>query len=54
MFPGGSMSSHPGKQPLEVRIERLERQNRLFRRGALTCLIAVEFEQIFEVIIKKF
>jgi hypothetical protein len=35
------MSSHPEKQPLEVRIERLERQNRLFRRGALTCLIAL-------------
>lgn len=35
------MSIHPGKQPLEVRIERLERQNRLFRRGALTCLIAL-------------
>jgi hypothetical protein len=35
------MSSHPKKQPLEVRIERLERQNQLFRRGALTCLIAL-------------
>jgi len=35
------MSSHPETQPLEVRIERLERQNRLFRRGALTCLIAL-------------
>ncbi len=35
------MSSHAEKQPLEVRIERLERQNRLFRRGALTCLIAL-------------
>ena len=35
------MSSHPKKQPLEVRIETLERQNRLFRRGALTCLIAL-------------
>lgn len=35
------MGSHPEKQPLEVRIERLERQNRLFRRGALTCLIAL-------------
>lgn len=35
------MSSHPEKQPLEVRIERLEKQNRLFRRGALTCLIAL-------------
>lgn len=35
------MSSHPEKQPLEIRIERLERQNQLFRRGALTCLIAL-------------
>ena len=35
------MTSHPEMQPLEVRIERLERQNRLFRRGALTCLIAL-------------
>jgi hypothetical protein len=35
------MSSHPEQQPLEVRVERLERQNRLFRRGALTCLIAL-------------
>jgi hypothetical protein len=35
------MSSHAETQPLEVRIERLERQNRLFRRGALTCLIAL-------------
>jgi hypothetical protein len=35
------MSIHPEKQPLEIRIERLERQNRLFRRGALTCLIAL-------------
>jgi hypothetical protein len=35
------MSSHPEKQPLEVRIERLERQNRLFRRGALTCMVAL-------------
>jgi hypothetical protein len=35
------MSSHPERQPLEVRIERLERQNRLFRRGALTCVIAL-------------
>jgi len=35
------MSSHAEKQSLEVRIERLERQNRLFRRGALTCLIAL-------------
>jgi len=35
------MSSHPEKQPLEIRIERLERQNRLFRRGALTCVIAL-------------
>jgi hypothetical protein len=35
------MSSHSEMQPLEVRIERLERQNRLFRRGALTCLIGL-------------
>lgn len=35
------MSSHPEKHPWEVRIERLERQNQLFRRGALTCLIAL-------------
>jgi hypothetical protein len=35
------MTSRPETQPLEVRIERLERQNRLFRRGALTCLIAL-------------
>jgi hypothetical protein len=35
------MSSHPEMQLLEVRIERLERQNRLFRRGALTCLIGL-------------
>jgi len=35
------MTSHPEKHHLEVRIERLERQNRLFRRGALTCLIAL-------------
>ena len=35
------MTSHPEKQPLEVRIEKLERQNQLFRRGALTCLIAL-------------
>jgi hypothetical protein len=35
------MTSHPEKQSLEVRIERLERQNRLFRRGALTCLLAL-------------
>jgi hypothetical protein len=35
------MSKHQEKQPLEIRIERLERQNRLFRRGALTCLIAL-------------
>jgi hypothetical protein len=35
------MSSYAEKQPLEIRIERLERQNRLFRRGALTCLITL-------------
>lgn len=35
------MNIHPEKPPLEIRIERLERQNRLFRRGTLTCLIAL-------------
>jgi hypothetical protein len=35
------MTDHQGKLPLEIRIERLERQNRLFRRGILTCLIAL-------------
>jgi hypothetical protein len=35
------MSNHPEKQPLEIRIERLERQNRFFWRGALACLIAL-------------
>jgi hypothetical protein len=35
------MTDHQGKLPLEMRIERLERQNRLFRRGILTCLIAL-------------
>jgi hypothetical protein len=35
------MSSHPEMQHLEARIERLERQNRIFRRGALTCLIGL-------------
>jgi len=35
------MSRHSEIQPLEIRIEKLERQNRLFRRGALTCLIAL-------------
>ena len=35
------MTSHPGKQPLEVRIEKLEMQNQLFRRGALTCAIGL-------------
>jgi hypothetical protein len=35
------MRSHPKTEPLEVRIERLERQNRLLRRGAFTCLIAL-------------
>jgi len=35
------MISHAEMQPLEARIERLERQNRLFRRGALTCLIGL-------------
>ena len=35
------MTDHPDKHPLEIRIERLERQNRLFRRGILTCLITL-------------
>jgi hypothetical protein len=35
------MTDHQEKKPLEIRIERLERQNRLFRRGILTCLIAL-------------
>jgi hypothetical protein len=35
------MTVHLEKLPLEIRIERLERQNRLFRRGILTCLIAL-------------
>jgi hypothetical protein len=35
------MIDHQEKKPLEIRIERLERQNRLFRRGILTCLIAL-------------
>jgi hypothetical protein len=41
MFPGGFMSGHPERHLLEVRIEKLERQNRLFQRGALTCMIAL-------------
>jgi len=40
-LPGGFMSSHSEMQPLQVRIERLEKQNRLFRRAALTCLIGL-------------
>jgi hypothetical protein len=35
------MTDQQEKLPLEIRIERLERQNRLFRRGILTCLIAL-------------
>jgi hypothetical protein len=35
------MTDHRDIHPLEIRIERLERQNRLFRRGILTCLIAL-------------
>jgi hypothetical protein len=35
------MTDHQDKHPLEIRIERLERQNRLFRRGIFTCLIAL-------------
>jgi hypothetical protein len=38
---GGSMTDNKAKLPLEIRIERLERQNRLFRRGIFTCLIAL-------------
>lgn len=35
------MTDRQEKLPLEIRIERLESQNRLFRRGILTCLIAL-------------
>jgi hypothetical protein len=35
------MTDCQDKHPLEIRIERLERQNRLFRRGIFTCLIAL-------------
>jgi len=35
------MSNHQEKLPLELRIEKLERQNRLFRRGLLMGLIAL-------------
>jgi hypothetical protein len=35
------MNNHQENHPLEIRIERLERQNRLFRRGLLTGLIAL-------------
>jgi hypothetical protein len=35
------MSNQQERHPLEIRIERLERQNRLFRRGLLTGLIAL-------------
>ena len=35
------MTDRQEKLPLEIRIERLERQNRLFRRGILTGLIAL-------------
>jgi len=29
------MSSQPEKNPLEIRIEKLEKQNQFFRRGRL-------------------
>ena len=35
------MSDSQEKHPLEIRIEKLERQNRLFRRGMVTGLIAL-------------
>lgn len=35
------MTEQQDKHPLEIRIERLERQNRLFRRGIFTCLIVM-------------
>lgn len=35
------MTDNQDKLPLEIRIERLERQNQFFRRGILTCLIAL-------------
>jgi len=35
------MSDHQEKHALEIRIEKLERQNRLFRRGLLTGVIAL-------------
>lgn len=35
------MDNHCDKQPLEIRIERLEAQNRRFRQGAFTLLIAL-------------
>ena len=35
------MSDSHEKHPLEIRIEKLERQNRLFRRGMVTGLIAL-------------
>jgi hypothetical protein len=35
------MADHQDKLPLEIRIANLERQNRLFRRGLLTCLITL-------------
>jgi hypothetical protein len=41
MSAGGFMSNHQDKHPLEIRIEKLERQNRLFRRGLLTGIIVL-------------
>lgn len=35
------MENHCEKQPLEIRIERLEAQNRRFKLGALTLLVAL-------------
>src|SRR5580692_3942464 len=35
------MNNHREKQQLEIRIERLEAQNRWFKRGALTLLVAM-------------
>lgn len=35
------MTDHQDELPLEIRIVKLERQNRLFRRGILTCLVSL-------------
>jgi hypothetical protein len=37
---GGAMENNREKQQLEIRIERLEKQNRRFKMGTLTLLIA--------------